>query len=339
MTSLTCDDISHILPHLFLGNFRAASSPDTLHKHQITRVLSVLTLREVIPIKLRLETVNYKHVSKTDHPGEDLLLSLPECVDYISEAVQTKQSVLVHCQVGASRSATVVIAYVMRLNKWPLDQAYQFVKSHRFIINPNNGFRFQLRLYEKMACRLNPCNCEFRLYVLNMVAFRGNYAERFLTQLENYLRLMEELERAETRISKLTIDSVYRCAKCNKPVFFNLNILQVNEWSSPLFGFANDKEQDKFCNNHFIEPAVWMTATSTGANIFAEFPQRSTGHIPCPHCNVLIGKFTFHPFQTNLCNCPAHRGIITYVSFAVPKDAVLKKYTAKKTILAKLIGK
>ena len=165
------------------------------------------------------------------------------------------------------------------------------------------------------------------------MAFRGSYADHFHAQLAEYLRVMEELERTESRVSKLNIDSVYRCAKCNKTVFFNLNLLQTNDWSS-TGGTTKEKE----CSNYLIEPAVWMTATSTGANIFADFPQRATGQIPCPHCNAYIGKFTFHPFQTVLCSCGVHRSVHTYVALSVDKDAMVKKYTVKKSIIAKLIG-
>ncbi|KAG0416073.1 hypothetical protein HPB47_006749, partial [Ixodes persulcatus] len=55
--------------------------------------------------------------------------------------------VLVHCKMGISRSASVVIAYVMKAYDLDLDQALEFVKRRRSCIKPNSGFLKQLETY------------------------------------------------------------------------------------------------------------------------------------------------------------------------------------------------
>ena len=40
-------------------------------------------------------------------------------------------NVMVHCFAGISRSATLVIAYIMRKYKWSLKKAYEAVKTIR----------------------------------------------------------------------------------------------------------------------------------------------------------------------------------------------------------------
>jgi protein-tyrosine phosphatase len=57
--------------------------------------------------------------------------------------------VLVHCAAGVSRSASFVIAYLMRVEKMKYVDAYQSVKTKRQIIRPNSGFVKQLREYER----------------------------------------------------------------------------------------------------------------------------------------------------------------------------------------------
>lgn len=49
---------------------------------------------------------------------------------------------------GISRSASVVIAYVMKAYNWSLEKAFEFVKKKRNCIRPNPGFVTQLEIYQ-----------------------------------------------------------------------------------------------------------------------------------------------------------------------------------------------
>uniref|UniRef100_A0A287CWD7 Dual specificity phosphatase 13B n=1 Tax=Ictidomys tridecemlineatus TaxID=43179 RepID=A0A287CWD7_ICTTR len=56
--------------------------------------------------------------------------------------------VLVHCVVGVSRSATLVLAYLMLHQQLSLRQAVITVREHRWIF-PNRGFLHQLCQLDK----------------------------------------------------------------------------------------------------------------------------------------------------------------------------------------------
>lgn len=70
---------------------------------------------------------------------------------YIADSVrnQEKGKVLVHCQAGVSRSATICLAYVMSHKCLNMEQAFEFVKSRRTVISPNVNFLRQLLEFEK----------------------------------------------------------------------------------------------------------------------------------------------------------------------------------------------
>ena len=57
---------------------------------------------------------------------------------------------LVHCAAGVSRSASVVVAYLMYKKGLSLDDALDFVKSKRECVDPNFGFREQLQIFDQI---------------------------------------------------------------------------------------------------------------------------------------------------------------------------------------------
>ncbi|MEQ2214378.1 hypothetical protein XENOCAPTIV_004021 [Xenoophorus captivus] len=59
------------------------------------------------------------------------------------------QGVLVHCQAGVSRSATVVIAYLMKHTLMTMTDAYKYVRSRRPVVSPNLNFMGQLLEFER----------------------------------------------------------------------------------------------------------------------------------------------------------------------------------------------
>ena len=52
---------------------------------------------------------------------------------------------LVHCNAGVSRSAAIVIAYLMYSQHLNYQQAFDLVKSKRPAIRPNDGFVAELK--------------------------------------------------------------------------------------------------------------------------------------------------------------------------------------------------
>lgn len=133
---------NRIVERLFLGNIRSIS------KVKFDGVVSVM----IETPKLLTECDNsYKImvIQVNDTVEDDIKSHFDKSAQFIENILSTGGTVLVHCKVGASRSATIVIAYLMRYKKMSLLDAHKLVKSERSIVQPNNGFWKQLIEYEK----------------------------------------------------------------------------------------------------------------------------------------------------------------------------------------------
>ncbi|KAB0395146.1 hypothetical protein E2I00_015095, partial [Balaenoptera physalus] len=93
-------------------------------------------------------TVSYLGVPAHDLPEFDISAYFSSAADFIHRALSTPGAkVLVHCVVGVSRSATLVLAYLMLRQQLSLRQAVITVRQRRWVF-PNRGFLHQL-------CRLD----------------------------------------------------------------------------------------------------------------------------------------------------------------------------------------
>ncbi|TNV71767.1 hypothetical protein FGO68_gene3675 [Halteria grandinella] len=94
-------------------------------------------------------SIEYKQVEIMDEEGEDVKGLFRECLLFIERVVQKEgKTILVHCAAGVSRSASVVIAYIMYSKKIPLKEAHAFVLEKRPCIKPNTDFLKQLQEFE-----------------------------------------------------------------------------------------------------------------------------------------------------------------------------------------------
>ncbi|SJM88008.1 uncharacterized protein ZBIST_4197 [Zygosaccharomyces bailii] len=69
---------------------------------------------------------------------------LMQLTERIHSARQQGRRVLVHCQCGVSRSASLVVAYIMRYERVSMNEAYTRLKGVARDISPNLGLVFQL---------------------------------------------------------------------------------------------------------------------------------------------------------------------------------------------------
>ena len=137
------EPVNEIIDGLFLGDHVAAENKFILSRCGITHILTVGSgLYPKFPQKF-----TYKWVTELDSPTANLKQHFAACHRFINNAFASGGRVLVHCYAGISRSATMVIMYLMREHGMSMNAAMQLTRSKRWFINPNPGFRKQLQKY------------------------------------------------------------------------------------------------------------------------------------------------------------------------------------------------
>ena len=91
------------------------------------------------------DQIIYKKIEIDDSMEQSLSNYIEEALDFISESQKNNTKILIHCVSGISRSASIVIAYMMAKYKMNYDQAFSYVKTKREIIHPNANFIEQLK--------------------------------------------------------------------------------------------------------------------------------------------------------------------------------------------------
>lgn len=69
------------------------------------------------------DTFIHSKICIPDSEDESLLDHFPLCFNFIDEN-RKLTNVMVHCYAGISRSATVILGYMMKHFDWNLDRAY-----------------------------------------------------------------------------------------------------------------------------------------------------------------------------------------------------------------------
>ncbi len=132
-------EVSCILPdRIYLSDFHTSKNYDLLKKHGIKQIL---TIGKELP---KHDHADFKtmYISLDDAPLEPISAHFNASHEFINQA-----PTLVHCYAGISRSASLVISYLMKYLNMTFREALTHCRKSRPQVNPNNGFRAQLMEY------------------------------------------------------------------------------------------------------------------------------------------------------------------------------------------------
>jgi predicted protein tyrosine phosphatase len=139
---------SKILPNFYLSSCRAVTIENLEEAHIGGIVdLSCLNSTRIVLQKAASKNMDLITFQIRDDPqcAMKLKSALGPIFQFIDKHRSKNKGVLVHCQAGISRSAAVVIGYLMNVRKIPFEDAFKYTRRRRPQIKPNKGFQAMLK--------------------------------------------------------------------------------------------------------------------------------------------------------------------------------------------------
>ncbi|XP_008332912.1 dual specificity protein phosphatase 12 [Cynoglossus semilaevis] len=267
---------------VFIGTAADLNDRHELVNHSVTHILSVDSVDPALLLPAD-DVFCRKWVCVLDEATSDLLSHMDDCYTFIQQAVEGGGAVLVHCQAGRSRSATIVTAYLMKRHGLSFSKAYEKLKTIKQDVQVNSGFEEQLCMYEAIGCEVDFSCPLYKQYRLNKVA------EKY-PELEQVPRELFAVDPAHSSSSEVS----YRCRKCSRTLFRQSSILS-HSLGDGASAFAYKKSSnlsgDVQCTSYFIEPVQWMEPALLG---------KMDGQLLCPKCGFKLGSFRWFGDQ---CSC------------------------------------
>ena len=141
--------MSEITEQIWLGSYGDSANDTFLQERKISHILCCaeeLPLRVGFPYSQHYE--GHKVPLVDDKADEKTKAYFLEAATVLDGWVSTGKKVFVHCFAGISRSASVIITYLMVYKGWSFDLAFQHLKLRRPRIHPHSDFIPILRSIE-----------------------------------------------------------------------------------------------------------------------------------------------------------------------------------------------
>ncbi|GMI41046.1 hypothetical protein TeGR_g1936 [Tetraparma gracilis] len=134
-----------IATRLYLGNMYDALDPAVRTRYGDPKFMVNCTT-----VPYNLDGILVRQMNIEDNEEEDIGAHLPSQTSFIESSLASG-TVLVHCEHGVSRSATVVIAFLMKERHITAIEALRHVRELRPLVCPNEAFLEALCDWERLC--------------------------------------------------------------------------------------------------------------------------------------------------------------------------------------------
>lgn len=140
-----------IITGLYIGD---GNSPKVIMqtKEPISHVISLVPISRTLKKILHKKSIKHiEHFVKNDI-NENIIDHFNELYPILKDILNNKSetiNLLIHCELGKSRSAAIAVLILMRKYRYSFDNAYEMVKLKRDVVQLNQKFIEDLKGYKK----------------------------------------------------------------------------------------------------------------------------------------------------------------------------------------------
>jgi len=135
---------TEIIPGVFLGNAYNANNAQTLESYKIS---SIINVSMEIPNSFE-STYKYYRIPILDDNHHHIIDYIPGMLQFFEETpIDPDHALLIHCYMGSSRSASIVLLYLIMKCNFTFDAALTLIKAKRPIVNINTNFLEDIKTF------------------------------------------------------------------------------------------------------------------------------------------------------------------------------------------------
>jgi protein-tyrosine phosphatase len=133
--------MTQVLKNLYISDSKTVKDIFFLNDRNIKTIINCTSeIPNFFPSEFR-----YVKLNMNDNLSENIETRLSLSFFFIKKALENNEGIVVHCHMGISRSATIILYFLMKMYSWTYCEAYNFLKTKRPEIQPNFNYETQLR--------------------------------------------------------------------------------------------------------------------------------------------------------------------------------------------------
>ena len=129
--------------HYRILGLRLAANYKQLHKYNIKAIINVTS--EISNYFEDTDDIDYIKFNILDENGKNIDIYFNTFLKFVEE--HKNNNILVHCFMGASRSASLVLLYLINKKNMEFEEALHFLCEKRKYVNINTTFISQIKKY------------------------------------------------------------------------------------------------------------------------------------------------------------------------------------------------
>ena len=129
---------------MFMGSILSAMNDNDLKNNKITHIVNLVSNDSKKLNYKQFDRIKYYNINIPNSKITNLSHYINDIVNFVNDAINNNANILIHCIRGISRSGAIIVACLVKIYNFNIDDAINITKSKRHIFKPNDILLDQL---------------------------------------------------------------------------------------------------------------------------------------------------------------------------------------------------